>query len=76
MMEVQVFINGRLIASADATNISGLATISDYECWGREIPSEITKGFGPLKFKIEAHPRRQSCWALVEKMAAALRDHG
>lgn len=74
MMEVQVFINGKLVASADATNVSALADVSDYECWGTEKPSKITDGFAYIKFKIEGHKRQQTCWALVQKMAAALVD--
>jgi len=76
MMEVQVFINGRCIASADATNVSGLAEISDYQCFGKEAPSKFTEGFGTRSFKIEKHPREQSCWALVAKMATALQQCG
>lgn len=67
-LQVVVFINGRQIAEADASNMSDLADVSDYQCTAREHASKF--GLGTFRaFRIEGHNRNQSCWALVEKIA-------
>lgn len=71
MMSICVYINGRQIAEATARNLSDLASISDYECTGHEWKSDLTPGLY-REFRIDGHPRKQTCWALVEKIAKAL----
>lgn len=68
MMYVTVYINGRKIAHATAQNVSSLADISNYRCEAVEHESEFSPGVD-CAFTIKDHPRRQSCWELVEKMA-------
>ena len=72
MMQVVVYINGREIAQATAMNVSNLADVSDYLCEGDESPSQITPGFSSRDFRIDGHNRKQTCWALVAKMATHL----
>lgn len=74
MLTVEVKINGRTIARAAATNQSNLAEFSDYEITAREDEHEAT-GVEEIseQWFIECHARRQSAWALVEKIAAAMR---
>jgi hypothetical protein len=68
-LTVKVYINDRQVAEAKASNISDLADISDYECRVGEAKSEFSPPMIGL-FKISGHKRKQSCWALVQKIAA------
>ncbi len=74
MLTVEVKINGRLIATAQARNLSDLADVSDYP----EAPSAVAGHTGLYLYnKISGHNRRQSSWALVRKIAAlAAKEHG
>lgn len=70
MMIIEIWINDLLIAEAQALNVSKLAEISDYEVEAVSLESPVT---GLLKqhheFDIGEHPRVQSPWALVAKIA-------
>ncbi len=70
MLEVIVRLNGRDIAHAGAFNTSKLADVSNYDVEGHDLGS-AKLGFSNFQFtgKIEKHNRRQSPWALVEKIA-------
>ena len=68
MMQIVIYINGREIAQATAQNVSSVADISNYRCEADESPSPYSPGVS-CAFTIKGHPRRQSCWELVEKMA-------
>lgn len=78
MMTITVEINGRIIGQARIGNISDLADISDYKVHTASSPSTLT-GAPALQheFEIRGHKRKQSPWALVEKVAAhaAARDN-
>ena len=71
-IEVQVGSpdNRKMVARSHAYNISNLSDISDYEFISTEfgapllnIPSSEVKG------DIKQHRRKQSVWAIVEKIA-------
>lgn len=74
MLTIEVKINGRLIAKATATNDSDLADYSDYVVEAMEVASPVT-GLEHFEtgWRIECHRRKQSAWALVERIAAAMR---
>lgn len=75
MMRVAVYVNDRKIAEAVALNRSELAAESDYDCH----LVENSGPFGPgkdLLFRIKGHNREQTCWALVQKMAAHALPNG
>lgn len=62
--------NRKLVADCHAYNVSDLADISDYEFRSYEpeaphldIPRNLVEG------EIKNHKRKQSVWALVEKIA-------
>lgn len=70
MLEVIVRINDREVARAGAFNTSSLADISDYDVEGHDLGSaELNISNFQFTGKIERHHRRQSPWALVEKIA-------
>lgn len=71
MLTVEVRINERLVARAVAVNVSDLAEVSDYGVAFNEEASEVT-GLPAWKADaaVRAHPRRQSVWELVWKIAA------
>jgi hypothetical protein len=68
-LTVKVYINDKQIAEAKAVNTSELRDVSDYDCQVGEAKSD----FAPqsvARFTIKEHKRKQSCWALVQKIAA------
>lgn len=69
MFEVILKVNGRVVASAGAFNKSDLADVSDYEVEGHDLGS-AKLGYSNFQFtgEINAHNRRQSPWALAEKI--------
>ena len=69
MLEVIIRINGKDVAHAGAFNTSDLADVSDYDVEGHDLGS-AKLGYGNFQFtgKIERHHRRQSPWALAEKI--------
>lgn len=69
MMIVRVYINERQVAEARAQNQSDLADVSTYGCTLTELKGPCSDGF-TREFRIEGHQRKQTCWALVEKLAA------
>jgi hypothetical protein len=73
-LEIEIRINGRFVAYANAGNISGCADISDYVVESRTEPSPLTgaPAFMHEKFVITFHERAQSVWALVAKVAVEL----
>jgi hypothetical protein len=73
MLTVEVKLNGRVIATASARNISGLAEVSDYYCtWVEEGSPETGEEGDYGKFQIDGHRRCQSVWALVAKIVVAI----
>lgn len=74
VLTIEVRVNGRLIAEAEAMNESGLADFSDYRVTASETgyPAVGVPTIGE-HWRIETHDRRQSSWALVERIAAAMR---
>ena len=74
MLTIEVKLNGQLIGKAVAANQSDLANYSDYKVQGHESGCEST-GVEAIDttWEIHAHRRKQSAWALVEKVAAAMR---
>lgn len=72
MLSVCVYLNGRQIAEATASNTSELADISDYtvEIGENGCPELGIDRLWRLTY-VRRHPRRQSVWALVEKIAKA-----
>lgn len=73
-MIVKVFINERLVATAQAVNQSGLAPVSDYDAALYEIPPRDGAGIVETTGRVEGHARDQSVWALVAKVAALRAD--
>lgn len=71
MLTIKVSINGREVAVGTVCNISNLTDVSDYTVVWSEMASEIT-GMPERAntAKIKGHNRRQSVWALVQKVAA------
>lgn len=73
MLTVEVKVNGRVIATASARNISDLAEVSTYFCtWTEEGSGETGEAQDYGKFQISDHRRRQSVWALVAKVVVAV----
>jgi hypothetical protein len=79
MLEVVILINEREVARAGAfnksgRNKSGLPDWSDYDVEGHDLGS-AKMGFSNFQFKgeVQEHYRRQSPWALVEKIARLAR---
>jgi hypothetical protein len=69
MLTVEVKVNGRVIATASARNISDLSEVSNYFCtWTEEGSEETGEESEYGKFQINGHRRRQSVWALVAKI--------
>ena len=70
-LTVTIAVNGRPIAQAMAHNVSDLSDVSTYIVGANETSSGVT-GSPARKamFEIHGHDRRQSAWALVEKIAA------
>lgn len=75
MLTIEIKINGRLIAGAEIVNDSALAEYSDYIVTAMEKASPETGHREDFStgWRIECHRRRQSAWALVERVAAAMR---
>lgn len=74
VITIEVKVNGRVIAEAVAVNESALAEYSDYRVTACEEASPPC-GVNAIQeqWQIETHYREQTCWALVEKIAAAMR---
>jgi len=70
-IRISIELNGKEIASATANNLSELADLSDYGVTITER-SNPALGIAPLSkiTRLRQHPRKQSVWALVEKIAA------
>ena len=75
-LTIKIEINGRTIATAEAHNISGLDDLSSYSVASGEHASDVTGLPERFEtFEINDHERRQSAWALVEKIAARMKEH-
>ena len=75
MLQIEIRINDRFVAFANVENPSALADISDYAiASARTEPNPLTgsPAFMHPKIFIGDHPRRQSVWALVAKVAREL----
>ena len=73
-LTVTIKLNGKVIAGAEITNISHLADVSDYFVAAYEKASEVTlTPYQGRTFKVRNHLRRQSVWALVERVAAQMK---
>ena len=68
MLTIEVKLNGKLIAAAELTNLSGLADVSDYKLtWMEKGASDLGLDDVCGKAIITSHRRKQSAWALVAK---------
>jgi hypothetical protein len=74
MLQIEVRINDRFVAFANVENLSALADISDYGIEARTEPNPLTgaDAFMHPKIFVDDHPRRQSVWALVARVAREL----
>jgi len=73
VITIDVKVNGRTIASAQATNMSNLAEDSEYQVRAiEEAHRELGLSHIDRSWVIDAHARRQSVWALVHKIAASM----
>ena len=70
-LRIHIEVNGRVIGRAVVVNTSDLADVSGYDVIWSEEESRVT-GLSERggTTAIKDHPRRQSVWALVEKVAA------
>lgn len=76
MLSIELRVNGQLIGYAEAINQSQLTDVSNYQFSSISFPSPVTKR--PrlnASGKINDHPRLQSAWALVAKVAEAVARH-
>ena len=78
MLTIDIRLNGRRVAAARLTNISGLADLSDYEVETREDAfPDAGLPAGRADFTMRNQPRLNSTWRLVAAMArraAAIRE--
>ena len=76
MFEVVLKVNGKVVAHASAFNLSDLTDRSDYEVEGHDLGS-AKLGTSNFQFtgRIRDHWRRQSPWALAEKIAQLATEH-
>jgi hypothetical protein len=74
MLQIEIRINDRFVAFANVENLSALVDISDYSVEARTEPNPLTgtDAFMHPKIFVDDHPRRQSVWALVAKVAREL----
>jgi len=72
MLTIELKLNGKLIGGAEVTNVSALADVSSYEVLSVEKGSDQT-GLNDFRqnFQVQGHPRKQTVWALVHKVALA-----
>ena len=62
--------NRKLVAECHAYNVSNLANISDYEFISTEFGEPRLGIYArEVKGEIKEHSRKQSVWALVEKIS-------
>lgn len=62
--------NRKLVAATHLWNISDLADVSDYEFISEEFGApSLDIPANTVKSEIKQHKRKQSVWALVEKVA-------
>ena len=70
-MKIRVEVNGREVAAATITNLSDLAETSNYMAiWSEQASDQTGLPERANLMHINGHLRRQSIWALVEKVAA------
>lgn len=70
MLTIEVRINEHLIAKARAVNVSDLAPVSNYAVIATSEASTLTGAQKmELHFDVNGHPRLQSAWALVRRIA-------
>lgn len=74
MLTIDLRINGRLIGSAHALNVSELAPVSDYEVTASTNPPDAEEAvtFIPHRFFVRSHKRARGAWALVQRIAEEL----
>jgi hypothetical protein len=75
MLQIEIRLDNVFVAHANVENISALADISDYAIVGaRTEPNPLTGADAVMHQKIFVgdHPRRQSVWSLVAKVAREL----
>lgn len=67
---IEIKVNGELVGGATVKNVSQLSDLSDYDVLVAEKGSAET-GLGDFRAdtKIAGHRRRQTVWALVQKVA-------
>lgn len=71
MLKIHVTVGGREVARAVAGNVSELADTSDYDVICKELANEAL-GIQETEQRgqIVRHVRKQTVWALVQKIAA------
>lgn len=70
MLTVKIYINERLVAEGSAQNVSMLKDVSDYAVKVRENANPVSgRPAHSRSDHITSHRRKQSAWALVERMA-------
>ena len=74
MIQIEIRLNDRFVAFANVENRSTLADISDYGVEARTEPNPLTgaDAFMHSRIFVGDHPRRQSVWSLVAKVAREL----
>lgn len=74
MIQIEIRLNDRFVAFANVENLSALADISDYGVAARTEPNPLTgaDAFMHPKIFVGEHPRRQSVWSLVARVAREL----
>jgi hypothetical protein len=74
MLQIEIRINDCFVAFANVENLSALADLSDYSLEARTEPNPLTGADAVMHPKIFVgdHPRRQSVWALVARVAREL----
>ena len=73
MLTIDIKLNGRTIAQADLTNLSGLADVSAYDLlWDEDAAPDLCIPESQGRALIKDHNRRQSVWALVAKAVVVI----
>ena len=71
MLTIEVKLNGKLIAAAELTNLSGLADVSDYKLtWMEEGAPDLGIEASKGEDEFYGYRRKQSVWMMVGLVAA------
>jgi hypothetical protein len=74
MLQIEIRLDNVFVAFANVENIAALSDISDYSVEARTEPNPLTgaDAFMHPKIFVGDHPRRQSVWSLVARVAREL----